>query len=101
MQGLQIFDSSGNKILDVTDRLTRVLGSFETGAVDGSLTDPNLTAFSGTPWFYQYVIQSGSSWAARPCRLTCIGNTINWYYEQGYNNKSLSNFNMKIIYGVY
>lgn len=56
MQGLQVFDSNGSCILDVTDRLTRVLGEFETGTSDGSISDSNLA--SGQPW---YIIQNTSN----------------------------------------
>ena len=49
-QGLQVYDASGNLTLDVTDRITRYLGSFSIPAQfdqSGSVT----VTVTGTPWF--------------------------------------------------
>lgn len=37
-QGLQVFDENGNCTLDVTDNLTRIIGSFKTGQANGQAT---------------------------------------------------------------
>lgn len=47
--GLQVFDSSGNLVLDVTDRLCMIVGEFKTGTSDGSFSVPN---GKGDPFFY-------------------------------------------------
>lgn len=37
-QGLQVFDEQGNCTLDVTDNLTRIIGSFKIGQANGQAT---------------------------------------------------------------
>lgn len=97
-QGLQIFDVNSNCLLDITDRLTRVLGSFETGTSDGSITDFNLT--SGTPWFYTY--NPSDTYNVRvPCKISFSGNIISWSFQSGYCANQQGRANLKVIYGVY
>lgn len=48
-QGLQIFNAQGGTVLDLTDRLTRIIGAVSTGMSNGSTTDAELS--TGTPWF--------------------------------------------------
>lgn len=54
MQGLQVFDEDGDAVLDVTDRVTKILGEIiipkdmEVGS--GSIVDPNIT--TGTPFYF-------------------------------------------------
>nr|WP_092069553.1 hypothetical protein [Dendrosporobacter quercicolus]NSL47514.1 hypothetical protein [Dendrosporobacter quercicolus DSM 1736]SDL92505.1 hypothetical protein SAMN04488502_1011194 [Dendrosporobacter quercicolus] len=94
--GLQIWDANGNLTLDVTDRLTRVLGTFSTGTTDGSHTDAAL-AF-GTPWIHATSSYPYNSYA---CQYTVSGTTISWTFIEG------SPFNQDgkrpeyVIYGVY
>lgn len=75
-QGLQIFDSAGALVLDITDRLTRILGEFTTTTANGSITDANLT--SGTPWFYK--ISDDNPFNAI-CTITISGTTISWTFS--------------------
>lgn len=73
-QGLQIFDASGNIVLDVTDRVFRVLSINAVGATDGSVTVPELT--QGTP----IVAITGSGGAGRAPQATVTGTTVSWSY---------------------
>lgn len=75
-QGLQCFDNTGALVLDVTDRLTRILGEFTTTTTNGSITDANLT--SGTPWFYK--ISADNPFNAI-CTIIISGQTISWTYS--------------------
>ncbi len=56
--GLRVWDSQGRLLLDATDRLGRVLGSFSTSGSAGSRQDSGL--LSGTP-FFMLRLQPGQS----------------------------------------
>lgn len=93
-QGLQIFDAQGNLIMDVTDRLSRVLGVVTTNAVAGSLVNADLT--SGTP----YHINSNADGTVvnqqdAECVVTFSDTTMSWTYGAGTARDT------EIIYGVY
>lgn len=96
--GLQIFDENGNTILDITDHLTRVLGEFETGAVNGSITDVAIQ--EGTFWYIQislnYNTTPGNFSVEAPFILDVDGAKISWVYENGDYR-----INKYILYGVY
>jgi hypothetical protein len=101
MQGLQIFDAGGNVVLDVTDRLTRVLGEFETGTSDGFITDTNLDY--GTPWFIaklngSVTVKEGyNSYysSSVPILISFNSQSLSWSFSGG------SVANHHIVYGVY
>ncbi|CQR73295.1 hypothetical protein SOV_50780 [Sporomusa ovata DSM 2662] len=90
-QGLQCFDSAGALVLDVTDRLTRILGEFTTTTANGSITDANLT--SGTPWFFQVTEENPFN---AICTITISGQTITWTFSS-YGVKTAQTFR----YGVF
>ena len=92
-QGLQIFNAGGDLILDVTDRLTRVLGEFETGTKDGRIIDNALT--TGEPWFIAIGIDAYFTYGEMGCAITINENILSWTFSPG------SRGNKKIIYGVY
>jgi len=93
-QGLQVFDASGNIVLDITDRLTRVLGEVNTGAAAGSVTDAGLS--SGDPWYIAFRVD-GAMWSSADADLaiSISGTTLSWSYGSGTAQ------NMTITYGVY
>jgi hypothetical protein len=99
MQGLQVFDAGGTVVLDVTDRLTRVLGSFSTGTTSGSITDNNLA--SGTPWFVAAMSPSqfDNGYAAptvgAPYAISFTSNSISWTFGTG------TATSIQITYGVF
>lgn len=93
-QGLQVFDRGGNIVLDITDRLSRVLGSVNTGAVAGSTSNAALS--SGTPWHMNTNADGtimGTSDAQ--CVVSFSGTTMSWSYGAGTAK------NVDILYGVY
>lgn len=92
-QGLQCWDASGNLVLDVTDRLTRVLGTFNTGTTDGSITDPALT--TGTPWYVSIGFDNYFYYGEMGCIITVVGSTLSWTFQSGTKSDK------KIMYGVY
>lgn len=93
-QGLQCWDSNGNMTLDVTDRLTRLLGTAETGVSNGSISDENLSA--GTPWFVLRDTSDYEMLTEATCSVTISGNTISWVFSS-----TGTKTNKKIVYGVY
>ena len=93
-QGLQIFNAGGDLILDVTDRLTRVLGEFETGTSSGSVSNPNLS--SGTPWFTMRDLGKYEMLSEASCSVSINSSSISWTF-----GSSGTKTNKKIVYGVY
>lgn len=64
MQGLQVFDEDGDAVLDVTDRVTKILGEIiipkEMESGTGTIEVPDLV--KGTPFFFcvgNEVLKSG------------------------------------------
>lgn len=95
-QGLQCFNASGSLVLDVTDRLTRILGEFTAGGSDGSLSDANLS--TGSPW---YVLKNDNAnqfnlITDSPIAITLSSSGISWTYGAYGLRKSFT-----YIYGVY
>lgn len=94
-QGLQLFDVSGNRTLDVTDRITRYLGSFQTGTDNGSFSDQRLS--QGVP-FYQ-IVSEGEIGAVNFPSIMLSGTTFRWeFFTTGlYAPRT----NSTVYYGVY
>ena len=91
-QGLQIWDASGNKLVDVTSRFTRYLGQFQTGTSDGTYYDDNLLL--GTAWYIVTTTYGLDSMGA--LELTATGNHISWSF-----GSTISKKNQIITYGVF
>lgn len=93
LQGLQVWDKQGVQTVDVSDSLTRVLGTIQTqGGNDenGVYNDDRL--LGGRPWF-TVVLQQVERFYPK---VTISGSTINWTAEQYYPMSSCL-----IIYGIY
>lgn len=90
-----MWDEQGRLILDVTDRMGRVVGSVKTGSSSGSLVDSGFSY--GEPWF-MIVLEPGQyeGWTPggstqwRPA-VTISGNTLSW----------TAGVPSTIVYGVY
>ena len=98
--GFETFDGSGNLIISVTDRITKVLGSVDSGTSDGSVFVPGFS--TGRPWVRAVAITNGS-----PNELAAnayiSGNSVIWYFVGP--NDSPPPFtvrrNTRITYGIY
>jgi len=90
--GLVLWDGSGNVVLDTAHRLTRVLGAFESGISDGSLTSEGFA--QGTPWHVRLTPDLGLT----PPKITVTGNTLSWTFGNVAAEFRRSAF---IMYGVY
>lgn len=85
--GLEVYDASGNVILTVTDRITRLLGTATFNA-SGSVTDARFA--DGTPWWF---VQPTTSSGNESPDITFSGTTLSW------SNPGGGSFS--IIYGIY
>lgn len=92
-QGLQCWDAYGKLTLNVTDRLTRVLGEFNTGKISGTIIDPNLAG--GIPW-YVAVDVGGTSGLYSSFKITFTPNSLSW--EFGSSGEVVPK---NCVYGVY
>ena len=93
--GFQVFDASGNLIVDLNSKLSRVLGIATVNTASGNL---NHAGFSqGTPFAVagsEAGDQSGNPWAFTP-EITITGTTLSWDFG------SLPVHTTHIIYGYY
>ena len=90
-QGLQVWDASGNLILDTSYDTGFILGvvDFATAAQSGSLTDANFA--NGTPFFFD--IGTIANMLSAPT-VTYSGTTMTWTATDG-------TYSGKIYYGYY
>ena len=97
--GLQVFDSSGTLIQDVTDRLGRVLGGGTTTASDGGISDSRLA--TGTPWVagLDHSLGTGEIHKTIKPRLSASSSNISWTFPPGVTGSV--NVPIPFIYGVY
>jgi len=85
-----VFDAAGNVVVDLADRVSRVLGTFRTGTAAGSITDAGLA--SGTPFAISTNVQAfGPSTIVMPT-FTFSGSTLSWTAPTKDNI---------VVYGVY
>lgn len=97
-QGLQVFEGKGNCILDVTDSLCRLLGSFPANTKSGEVT---INLDSGRLFCYSIT----ETYQETPIVIKVEGNKIIWNYGDyhAYNIYGLdeNTFNRRIYYGSY
>ena len=97
-QGLQVFDKNGNITLDLTDRLTKVLGNFSTnGQKSGTIVDERLRNADGWAHIRFNAPDLLTPFSPAP-HITFSDNTLKWEYKNIINNNVPTHF---IIYGVY
>lgn len=89
--GLQTFDENGKLIVEITDRLPRILGQVRTNKLDGSVTVDTEGNF-----FYQ-IVRMNFTLADCPPRIVAQGNKLSWFYLDAYQVRS----DVIIFYGVY
>lgn len=109
--GIQCFDSSGNLTLDISDRLTRVLGSFSipSSAAAGATGTVTNAAFSGD--YFLEVRGNVTSTAtglgglvgmiaAKVIQFSVSGNTLTWSIISTVSGATMP-ANITVIYGAY
>lgn len=96
--GFQVFNASGQLVVDITDRLTRVIGQVESGSAPGSIQVPAFGVY-GAPWaFVQQRNASADQFGKRTARVTISGTTLSWDFP---GLASWQILPATIIYGVY
>jgi hypothetical protein len=94
--GLQIFDSSGNKTLDVSDSLTKTIATFVTSTSNGSATYAELAG--GRPWVAAYRVPTSTATQYGAAIVTVSGTTVSWsYYSLASGNRAP----MRVFVGIY
>lgn len=93
--------NTGNIIIDITDRLTRVIGLFNSGSTGGTI---NVPAFAlGAGWAAvlesQLPPQSPSTLYSYPI-VSISGTTLSWSFPN-YQGQPITIVPCDIIYGVY
>lgn len=102
--GFQVFDPQGRLIVDITDRLTRIIGQVYTGDQPGSIQVPGWASY-GTPWVFVLQRPNASFTplnGTRFVRPTISGDTLSWDFEP--NSPSYNHWPRipgTIQYGVY
>lgn len=94
--GLQVFDGSGVLVVNIGDRLGRILGSVDVGTENGSVTVPGFSL--GQPFYFLRAI--GPQQGTFPPTITVSGNTLYWSAPSGYNS-AWDRTPGTIFYGVY
>ena len=95
-QGIQIFNSSGNLIFDLSKSTTYMLGSGQTGTSNGSLSNSRIVA--GRTWV---IVTSAPDNALIP-NFTVSNGSISW----SFNTTASTSYgavisNLSFIYGVF
>ncbi|ROL86475.1 hypothetical protein BK640_29310 [Pseudomonas protegens] len=98
-QGLEVYDENGLLVIAVTDRITKILGSIDSGLSSGSLNVPELAL--GRPWVRAICYTNGTVNEA-PAAVSLNGTVISWAFTS-YNSDPPNQVrrNTKITYGVW
>lgn len=90
-QGLQVWNASGQLIVDVTDNLGRVLGIANvTGGAAGSVTHAGFAQGTGF-----WMLMGVNSYALPAPAFSLSGTTLSWTWPDGGSGS------FKLVYGVY
>lgn len=94
--GLRLRDSAGNVLVDITTRLTRMIGSLQTGTTNGSITD--VAGFTGQSVWWALVPTGAVGIKLAPAvTYNASTKTLSWATPSG----RPSHTNCVLIYGVY
>lgn len=96
-QGLQVFDEKGNCVLDVTDRLCRVLGVVDASADSGTITVPDI---GRNKLFVVPLAKDNDIKLLRPVKITINSNKIEWKYMYAGDTGFLTKKG-RLLYGTY
>lgn len=92
-QGLQVFDEQGNTTIDVTDRLTQIIGVIRIKSLVGSI---DVTVDGNRELFYT-ISKSHSQWSGGDC-ITINGHKISWDFSQA--RLIVAGDGIEVVYGV-
>lgn len=91
--GFEIYDASGNLIINLSKRVPRFLGTFTTGTTASSMTDARLS--SGLPWFH--VLYTTGSYSPS---FTINATGFSWSWNSFVTSRSLQGSSV-VAYGFY
>lgn len=97
--GLEVYDSAGRPLVDMTTVFSFHQGYFDTGAANGSGAMPPLPE-GKTRFYYIVSLQDTNQWRGKRPGVTITGNTINWVYQ---HSRWFGQFsaNCRIFFGYY
>lgn len=90
--GLRIYHPQKGLTLDITDSLTRILGSFTADTLTGSRT----IDIRGNDRLFVFFIPETAEYTA-PMQITTLNNQISWVYRGDFDG----NHKQRIYYGTY
>jgi hypothetical protein len=97
--GLQCFDASGNLIIDITSRLSRIAGSASVTA-NGSVALPA----GGSPWYAFQNTVTPWGYISMNCQrpvFTISGTTLSWTYSAPASGTPAHTITGLVFYGTY
>lgn len=90
-QGLQVFDASGNVLVDTSTRLGRILGVTTITTTTGSVVDSDFA--NGTPFWYAIPLSIADVEFGPD--LSFSGTTLSWDFQ----GRTVTSH--RLVYGVY
>ena len=93
--GFECYDTQGRLTLSLSDSITRIIGTVDTGLANGSISVPALT--SGRPFFITTGLDSVKLDFYMP-RVSVSGSTLTWTFVQATDNFRKA---CRIVYGVF
>lgn len=102
--GVQCWNASGQKTLDLTTRVAKFFGTASIGnsytgtATSGTITDSRFTAYSGlTP--FAFIVAGGIDFDGNRAVFSFSGNVLTWTFPNGSGN-SYTRPDTTFIYGA-
>lgn len=95
-QGLQLFNASGQMILDLTSDTFNILGSFDTTTANGSFTVPETIT---SPDILDVFTVGLNGFLANP-NISISGNVISWSFDNISYIPTASRSLNRVYYGV-
>lgn len=95
--GLETWDEFGRQTLQITDRLTQVLGMFDTGTADGAVSVPS-TGAGNEVWAQFIPYGTVTTYNNALPEFYVEGSTIRWQFS---TSTSLFRQGGLVIYGRY
>jgi len=93
--GLKIYDSSGNVVLDITDKITRYRYSTEAPSnTNGSVELSDISGIQSV----EFSLKLDTTYNTCPHLVTRSGNTISWSHQSGDNYSSANSLIFIFLY---
>ena len=100
MTGLVIKDASGNVLVDMTSKISQMVGSVVTGGAAGSITMPVPPAGKVMYYIVVPLVNLQREKGKKP-GVTIAGDTLSWSYSYSTAGWGYFSANCRIYYGYY